>query len=329
VGDEEAMERAIGLAETARAHASPNPWVGAVVVPGDGSGPGDGATQAPGGDHAEIRALAAVGDGAAGATLYSTLEPCSHHGRTPPCVDAVIAAGVARVVIGITDPDPSVAGRGVGRLRQAGIEVTEGVLADRVSDQLAPYLKHRRTGRPWVLCKLATTADGRIAAPDGTSRWITGEEARRDVHRLRSESDAVVVGAGTVRSDDPSLTVRHVDGSDPVRVVLGAIPEGAKVRPAVSEQGELGGMLDRLGADGVVQVLVEGGAAVAGAFHRAGLVDRYVLYVAPCLLGGDDGVPLFSGAGADTMADAWRGRFRSVRQLGEDLCIELAPAVAA
>lgn len=323
--DEEAMERAVQLGAAARSRTSPNPWVGAIVVPADGSEPGEGSTQPPGGHHAELGALTVVGERALGSTLYTTLEPCSHHGRTPPCADAIVDAGVARVVIGVTDPDPEVAGEGVERLRRAGIDVTVGVAADRVAEQLAPYLKHRRTGRPWVLCKLAATADGRIAAPDGSSQWITGEEARRDAHRLRAESDAVIVGAGTVRSDDPSLTVRHVDGDDPRRIVLGSIPEGARVLPADSETGDLGGLLDRLGVDGIVQVLVEGGAAVAGAFHRAGLVDRYVLYVAPCLLGGGDGTPLFTGDGAVTMADAWRGRFHSVRQVGEDLRIELAP----
>ena len=326
--DEQAMERALHLAAGARTHASPNPWVGALVVPADGSAPGEGATRPPGGDHAEIVALRAVGARSVGSTLYTTLEPCSHHGRTPPCADAIVDAGVARVVIGIEDPDPEVAGRGIERLRAAGIDVTVGVAAALVAEQLGPYLKHRRTGRPWVLCKLAATADGRLAAPDGSSQWITGEDARRDAHRLRAESDAVIVGAGTVRADDPSLTVRHVDGPDPRRVVLGPIPDGARVLPARSESGDLGGVLDRLGAEGVTQVLVEGGATVAGAFHRAGLVDRYVLYVAPCLLGGDDGTPVFAGPGATTMADAWRGRFHSVTQVGEDLRIELTPRTA-
>jgi diaminohydroxyphosphoribosylaminopyrimidine deaminase/5-amino-6-(5-phosphoribosylamino)uracil reductase len=325
VHDEQAMDRAMQLAAGVRPRTSPNPWVGAVVVPASGSERGEGATQPPGGDHAEVVALRAAGESAAGSTLYTTLEPCSHQGRTPPCVDAIIDAEVARVVIGVTDPDPQVAGRGVDRLRRAGIEVTAGVAAEDVAEQLAPYLKHRRTGRPWVLCKLAATADGHIAAPDGSSQWITGEDARRDAHRLRAESDAVIVGAGTIRADDPRLTVRHVDGPDPRRVVLGSIPEGARVLPALSEGGDLGGVLDRLGADGVLQVLVEGGAGVAGAFHRAGLVDRYVLYVAPCLLGGGDGAPLFAGAGVATMADAWRGRFHSVNQVGADLRLELAP----
>src|SRR5438309_3039653 len=223
------MRRALELAASVRASTSPNPWVGCVIDPGGF----EGATQPPGGPHAEIVALEAAGDKARGATLVVTLEPCAHHGRTPPCVDAILAAGVARVVVGIEDPDPNVRGRGIARLREEGVEVDVGVCADDVQAQLAPYLKHRTTGRPWVVLKLAASADGRTAAPDGSSRWITGEAARAAAPRLRSESDAVIVGAGTVRVDDPSLTVRAVEGRDPLRVVLGKAPEGAKVHPAL------------------------------------------------------------------------------------------------
>ena len=175
----------------------------------------------PGGRHAEVVALDLAGEAAAGSTVYVTLEPCSHHGRTPPCAEALIAAGVARVVVGVEDPDRNVAGRGIDRLRQAGREVTVGVSSAAVRASLAAYLAHRRRGRPWVVLKLACTLDGRIAAPDGTSKWITGPEARADAHGLRAESDAILVGAGTVRADDPALTVRDADGRDPLRVVLG------------------------------------------------------------------------------------------------------------
>ncbi|MBN2624728.1 MAG: RibD family protein, partial [Acidimicrobiales bacterium] len=174
--------------------------------------------------------------------------------------------------------------------------------------------------------KLAASLDGRTAAPDGTSRWITGEAARADAHRLRAESDAVLVGAGTVRADDPSLTVRHVDGRDPLRVVLGHAPAGAKVHPCLEVQGDLGDVLDDLGDRQVLQLLVEGGATVAGAFHRAGLVDRYVLYLAPALFGGDDAPGLFSGAGAATMSDVWRGHITRVTPLGDDIRVDLQPA---
>jgi len=262
-----------------------------------------------------------------GATAYVTLEPCNHHGRTPPCADALIDAGVARVVVGVADPDPQVRGGGIERLRAAGVEVTTGVAADVVTELLAPYVRHRETGRPYVVLKLAASLDGRTAAPDGTSRWITGDAARADAHRLRAESDAVLVGAGTVRADDPALTVRHVRGRDPLRVVLGKAPPGAKVHPALELAGDLGDVLDELGRRDVIQLLVEGGATVAGEFHRAGLVDRYVVYLAPVLFGGDDAAGLFTGSGASTMADVWRGRIAGVRQLGDDIRVDLVPSV--
>jgi diaminohydroxyphosphoribosylaminopyrimidine deaminase / 5-amino-6-(5-phosphoribosylamino)uracil reductase len=314
------MGRALDLAASVRASTSPNPWVGAVIEPGGF----EGTTQPPGGRHAEIVALERAGDAARGSTMVVTLEPCPHHGRTPPCADAIIEAGVARVVVGIEDPDPNVRGKGVARLREAGVEVEVGVLADEVRAQLAPYLKHRNTGRPWLVLKLAASVDGRTAAPDGSSQWITGDEARADAHRLRAESDAVIVGAGTVRADDPSLTVRHVEGRDPLRVVLGKAPPGAKVHPAVELEGDLDGVLDELGRRGVLQAVVEGGPTVAGEFHRAGLVDRYVIYLAPALFGGDDGRPLFAGPGAPSIDEVWRGRITNVERLGADLKLELS-----
>jgi diaminohydroxyphosphoribosylaminopyrimidine deaminase/5-amino-6-(5-phosphoribosylamino)uracil reductase len=325
------MARALELAGAVRPTTAPNPWVGAVVVPaGDPGVTFEGMTAPPGGDHAEVGALArAVAAGAAaGATLYSTLEPCSHHGRTPPCVDAIVAAGVARVVIGIVDPDDQVSGRGIAALEAAGIDVRTGVCGDEVAEQLAPYLKHRRTGRPWVVLKMALTLDGRIAAADGSSRWITGEAARADAHRLRACSDAVLVGAGTVRSDDPALTVRLDDDTDvsrqPLRVVLGTAPAGARVQPAIEMRGDLDAVLDELGSRGALQVLVEGGARVAHDFHAAGLIDRYVFYLAPALSGGDDGRPVFAGPGAANIEEFWRGHLVSVERLGDDLRVEVA-----
>ncbi|MGH9059535.1 MAG: bifunctional diaminohydroxyphosphoribosylaminopyrimidine deaminase/5-amino-6-(5-phosphoribosylamino)uracil reductase RibD, partial [Acidimicrobiales bacterium] len=211
--DREAMAMAVELAASVRASTSPNPWVGAVVVAGDEVF--GGATSPPGGPHAEVVALVRAGERARGSTLYVTLEPCAHQGRTGPCADAIAAAGVARVVVAVEDPDPRVAGRGVARLIRAGVDVEVGAGADVVAEQLAPYLAHRTTGRPWVVLKLAATLDGRIAAPDGTSRWVTAAAAREDVHRLRSESDAVLVGAGTVRADDPALTVRAEPAAEP------------------------------------------------------------------------------------------------------------------
>jgi diaminohydroxyphosphoribosylaminopyrimidine deaminase/5-amino-6-(5-phosphoribosylamino)uracil reductase len=326
--DADHMRRAIEVAEAVRGRTTPNPWVGCVIVPADRPETVfEGATAPPGGPHAEIQALARAGDAARGGTVFTTLEPCAHQGRTPPCTEALIAAGVAKVIIGVVDPDANVAGRGVDALRAAGIEVEVGEQADAVRAQLAPYLKHRRTGQPWVVLKMAASLDGRTAAPDGTSRWITGPEARRDVHQLRDRCDAVLVGAGTVRADDPELTVRLDDGlerTQPLRVVLGTAPAGAKVHPALELSGPLAEVLDELGRRGILSVLVEGGAQVAHDFHAAGLVDRYVLYLAPALFGGDDGRPLFAGAGAGTMSQVWRGRLVSVVQLGEDLRVEVA-----
>jgi diaminohydroxyphosphoribosylaminopyrimidine deaminase/5-amino-6-(5-phosphoribosylamino)uracil reductase len=323
--DQELMRRAIDLAAGVRSITSPNPWVGAVLVTTDES-IFEGATEPPGQRHAEVVALDAAnaaGADVVGATMYTTLEPCSHHARTGPCADALIAAGVARVVVGIEDPDARVAGRGIERLRAAGITVDVGERADDVRTQLAPYVKHRTTGRPWVLLKLAASLDGRTAAADGSSKWITGSAARADSHRLRAESDAVIVGAGTVRTDDPALTVRDAVGDDPLRVVLGHAPPGARVHPCVELEGRLVDVLDELGRRGVVQAMVEGGPTVAGAFHREGLVDRYVVYLAPALFGGDDGRPLMTGAGAASIDDVWRGRITNVEQLGDDLRVEL------
>ncbi len=287
-----------------------------------------GATQPPGGAHAEVmalRAAAAAGALSIGSTVATTLEPCNHQGRTGPCTEALIAAGVRRVIVAIEDPDVHVAGTGIARLREAGIRVTLGVLADEVTNQLEAYLHHRRTGRPMVTLKLASTLDGRTAAPDGTSQWITSLEARRDTHQLRAEHDAILVGAGTVRTDNPTLTVRHVEGPDPKRVVLGRVPPNANVHPCIELQGPLDDVLRRLGDNGILSVLIEGGATVAHAFHAAHLVDRYVLYLAPALMGGNDGLAMFAGPGASTIAELWRGRIVSFDHVGPDLRVELRP----
>jgi diaminohydroxyphosphoribosylaminopyrimidine deaminase/5-amino-6-(5-phosphoribosylamino)uracil reductase len=326
------MAQALAAADTVRGRTSPNPWVGAVVVTASGGGSFSGATAPVGGPHAEVTALAAAGDRARDGTLYVTLEPCAHYGRTPPCSQAVIDAGIRRVVVGIEDPDPQVRGRGIAALREAGITVDVGECAAQVEEQLDAYLIHRRTGRPRVVLKLAATLDGRTAAPDGTSQWITGPEARLDAHRLRSKCDGIVVGAGTVRSDDPALTVRLPPGDpghrgpdeQPVRIVLGHAPAGAAVHPALEMEGDPGTVLDELGSRGMLQILIEGGAGVAHAFHSADLVDRYVLYLAPALFGGDDALPLFAGPGAPTLSALWRGQVLSVTSLGGDLRVELS-----
>ncbi|MGP0006803.1 MAG: bifunctional diaminohydroxyphosphoribosylaminopyrimidine deaminase/5-amino-6-(5-phosphoribosylamino)uracil reductase RibD [Acidimicrobiales bacterium] len=323
--DERFMRRAIELGQSVRRQTSPNPWVGSVVLAADGSPAGEGATSPPGGAHAEAAALAAAGELARGGTCYTTLEPCVTQGRTPPCAAALVAAGVHRVVVALIDPDDGVQGRGVASLAAAGIEVVTGVLAEAAEESLRPYLVQRRTLRPYVVLKLAATLDGRIAAPDGTSRWITGEAARGDVQRLRAESDAILVGAGTVRADDPQLTVRTDPPPlrQPLRVVLGRAPDGARVQPALEMSGDVRGVLDELGRRGVLQLLVEGGASVAGEFHRAGAVDRYVVYLTGGFLGGDDGVAMFAGPGASTMSDLWRGRLVALERFGDDVRLDV------
>ncbi len=330
-GDRGWMERAVANAARVRHSTSPNPWVGAVVVTADGTAH-DGATEPPGGRHAARVALDAAGSAAAGATVYTTLEPCNHTGRTGPCAEALLEASVARVVVAMGDPDPHVAGTGIARLKSAGIDVTVGVGADIAGEQLAPYLHHRHTGRPFVVAKLAASLDGRTAAPDGSSKWITSAGARADTHRLRAESDAILVGAGTVRADDPSLTVRDWEppegtpaAADPRRIVLGAAVPNAKVQPCLAWDGPIDRLLEQLGDEGVVQLMVEGGAGVIGDFQRAGLIDRVVLYLAPVLFGGEDAKGLFSGAGASSIDEVNRGEIVAVDRVGPDLRIEFKP----
>lgn len=324
--DEQAMQLAVATAAQARLRSRPNPWVGAVITNRNGV-VSTGATAQFGGAHAEIVALQAAGEDLRGATLYTTLEPCSHTGRTGPCTDAIISAGIARVVVGVEDPDEKVSGSGVAALRAAGISVDVGVCSAEVSQQLAPYLHHRRTKRPFVILKMACTIDGRSAAPDGTSQWITGQDARRRVHELRAESDAILVGAGTVRLDDPYLTVRGVEGVSPRRVVLGKIDSGAHMHPCLEWTGEIPDLLDKLGADGVLQLLVEGGPKVAASFHELGLVDRYIMHIAPAIAGGNAARAVIDGFAASTMAAIWRGRFVGVSNLGDDIEIIVEPNI--
>jgi diaminohydroxyphosphoribosylaminopyrimidine deaminase/5-amino-6-(5-phosphoribosylamino)uracil reductase len=337
------MQRAISLARAEQPH--PNPRVGAVIVSPDGAVVGEGAHEGAGEPHAEVVALRRAGAQARGATAYVTLEPCSHQGRTPPCTDALIAAGVARVVVGAGDPDPRVSGSGLDLLARTGVEVTSGVLADEVEAMDPGYFHHRRTGRPLVTLKLATTLDGQTAAADGTSRWITSEEARRDGHRLRSESDVVIVGAGTVIADDPRLDVRldgyrgrHprpvvVSGRRPLpprAVVLSRDPivytpaplglEVEQVTIAGAGRVDLGELIGDLGRRGYVTALVEGGATLAADLVRRGLVDRFVLYLAGKLALGV-GLPAFPGVFA-TISQAVPITIESVCSIGPDIRVE-------
>lgn len=327
------MRRAIAMADVARHRARPNPWVGSVLVCADGS-VFTGSTSPPGGPHAEIDVLNAARDhgvSTRGATIYSTLEPCSHVGRTGPCTQAIIEAGVTTVVSAIADPDIKVSGTGFAALRSAGVEVVEGVCAQEVTEQLAPYLHHRRTGRPFVILKMACTLDARTTLPGGP-RWITGDVARARVHQLRADSDAIVVGIGTVLADNPQLNVRDFEGPSPRRIVLTSskrsVPTDAAVRPCREWDGDLPSLLTELGNEGVLQLLVEGGPTVARAFHEAGLIDRYVFHVAPIVCGHADALPVFSGLPASSVADVWHGRLVSAEALGDDIEVVYAPATS-
>ena len=327
-----AMRRAIALAELGLGSTSPNPIVGCVIVGRDGSVVGEGYHVRAGEPHAEVIALRAAGGQALGATAFVTLEPCRHTGRTPPCTQALIDAGVARVVFAVADPDP-IAGHGADDLRAAGIVVDEGLLSEEAARSNAAWLHHARTGRPFVTWKCAATLDGRVAAADGTSRWITGEAARHDVHRLRARSDAIVVGTGTVLSDDPRLDVRLPDVSRPnrpLRVVVGRreVPPTAKVlddaAPTVlltdhNPKSVLAYLADR----GVVGVLLEGGPTLAGAFVAAGMVDRVVAYLAPALLGA--GPAALGDAGIETLRSALRLHIDAVDLIGDDVRIIATP----
>lgn len=327
-----AMGRALALAERGRHTVSPNPLVGCVLVR-DGEVVGEGWHYRAGGDHAEVAALRAAGDRAAGATAYVTLEPCAHTGRTGPCADALLAAGVTRVVAALADPDPLARG-GSEALRAAGVDVEFGLCEAAARRQNEVFLHGLGAGRPFVVLKAAVSIDGRIAASDGTSRWLTGAAARRRAHLLRAEADAVLVGSGTVLTDDPALTVRlpRYRGPQPLRVVLdrrGRVPHGARVRDGaaptlVCDLPDLKAVLAELWESGARSVLVEGGAQVAAAFARDGLVDKLVVHVAPLLLG-DSGRPLLAGTGPATLADAHRWRLQAVERLGGDALLTLYP----
>ena len=257
------MRRVLELAERGRGLVAPNPPVGAVVVR-DGRAIGDGFHRGPGTAHAEVVALGEAAVAARGATLYTTLEPCAHFGRTPPCTNAIIDAGIVRVVAALRDPHDIVDGRGFAQLRDAGLEVTEGVCTAEASRQLRGYVKQVRTGLPFVVLKMAATLDGKVAARDGSSRWITGEEARADAHRLRAESDAILVGSGTALADDPSLTVRDAvrAGTPPLRVLADT---RGRVEPGGETGGETGGHL----FDGDAPTLVATTERSAAAMHEA------------------------------------------------------------
>jgi len=351
--DEAWMRLALRLGQAARGRSSPNPPVGCVIVK-NGELLARGRTQPPGGDHAEAAALRKLGWKARGATAYVTLEPHNFQGRTPPCTDRLIAAGVRRVVVGVLDPNPRVAGGGMRQLKRAGIETVVGVLGDECAALLRPYRKWLTEKRPWVTLKAAVTLDGRMAARGGDARWVSGERSRLEAHRMRDRMDAILVGAGTVRADDPALTTRlpGKEGHDPKRVILDGrltVPADAKCLPdaivvctrdadaararRLEKRGaevlrlpgrngrvELGALVDELGRRELLTLLVEGGGQVHGAFIAAGLADEVTLFVAPKLIGAG-GVPLLALDGPTKMAAAWRLGAVSTRRLGDDILV--------
>jgi diaminohydroxyphosphoribosylaminopyrimidine deaminase/5-amino-6-(5-phosphoribosylamino)uracil reductase len=352
----EYMARALALAERGFGLAPPNPVVGALLVK-DGRVVGEGWHEGPGSPHAEMAAISAAGGDARGATLYTTLEPCAHHGRTPPCAPAIVDAGVTEVIVAALDPNPVVDGRGIRSLRDSSLRVTEGLLQEPAERMNAGFAKHVRTGLPYVTLKLAASLDGKTAARDGSSRWITGEDARHDAHRLRARSGAIVVGAGTVVADDPSLSVRldGFRGRQPLRVVVdgrGRIPrsvaifdrsaptlvattasapaevrrewEDAGAEVVVMENGRermvpLRKLVELLGKRDVQDVLIEGGPTIAWAVVEGRLVDRMVLYFAPKLIGGERAPGILDGAGIPDISEAISLTVTDVTWMGDDL----------
>lgn len=360
--DQEYMRLALDLARSAKGNTNPNPLVGAVLVK-DGVIVGTGLHRKAGEPHAEVHAFRMAGEHAKGATLYVTLEPCSHYGKTPPCAKLVKESEVARVVVAMEDPNPEVAGRGIQLLRDAGIEVEVGVLEEEAKRLNERFIHNMLTARPFVISKFAMTLDGKIATHTGHSQWITGEVARQEVHQLRHEVDAILVGVGTVLADNPSLTTRlpQGNGKNPIRIILDSklrTPLDANVIDtneaktilvtsedadlnvvstyeekgvqvlciAKTENGlDLDAMLEQLYQLGITDVLVEGGGAVNASFLRAGLIQKYLVYMAPKVLGGQNSVSPFTGQDVETINAAELVEFSEVEKIGDDLRITAYP----
>jgi diaminohydroxyphosphoribosylaminopyrimidine deaminase / 5-amino-6-(5-phosphoribosylamino)uracil reductase len=354
------MRRALDLAAHARGRTSPNPMVGAVLVK-SGEVVGEGFHAYAGSDHAEVAALREAEEAAMGATLYVGLEPCCHQGRTPPCVERIVGAGIRRVVAACEDPNPAVSGKGIEALRAAGLQVDVGVLTEEAAQLNEAFFTHIRTGRPFVILKAAASLDGKIATRTGESRWITGEAARHRVHQLRNEVDAVLVGIGTVLRDDPSLTTRLgiTDQRDPARVIvdnLARLPLRAKVvnrastaptllavsqtaprarLEALEREGiqvivvdgsprrvSLGHLMEALGKLGFLSVMIEGGAEINASAFREGVVDKALLFLAPILIGGKSAPTAVGGQGIESLGQATRLRDLRIERFDDDILLE-------
>ena len=355
--DETQMRRALELAERGRGGVEPNPMVGAVVLDAQGGKVAEGWHEQFGGPHAEVNAFAQSGERARGGTLYVTLEPCCHFGKTPPCTKAVIAAGIRRVVVAMRDPFPKVDGGGIRELENAGIEVVVGVCEKEAIALNTPYLKLLRTGKPWVIAKWAMSLDGKIATRTGDSKWVSGEESRAHAHALRGQVDGILVGSGTVFADDPLLTARPPGRRTLTRIVLtrsGQLPEACKLRTTARETpvivfttaegadrlngwkadgaeviavGGIGDMLSELGNRRFTNLLVEGGAGIHGAFHDADEIDEVRVYLAPKLIGGKDAVSPVAGLGIGKLSEGSGWETVMVEQFAGDVCITSRRAV--
>lgn len=356
------MLKALALGEKARISAPPNPWVGCVLVKNDKI-IGEGFSEPAGDRHAEVVAIANATESTIGATAYVTLEPCSHTGRTPPCTNALVKAGISRVVVAVTDPDVRVAGNGLAMLRQAGVDVMVGVCASEVEASLAPYLHQRKTLKPYNILKMALSVDGRCAASDGTSRWISSEQARENAHRLRAESQAILVGAGTAITDNPQLTVRLEDiylPNPPLRVVVDSrgrlntpshlldiskaptliatsdlcpldvqkrwLDLGVEVAilPYHGKGIDLEALLQLLGKRGIIQLLTEGGSNLHSSLLQEGLCDRLIIYFGACVLG-DRGKPAFDQLPIASMKETIRLKLIDIMQCGDSIRVDYTP----
>ena len=357
MNDEQYMQLALDLAASAQGKTNPNPLVGAVIVK-DGMIVGTGLHRKAGEPHAEVHAFRMAGEHAKGATLYVTLEPCSHFGKTPPCANLVKDSGVSRVVVAMQDPNPSVAGRGIQLLRDAGIEVEVGMLEEKAYRLNERFIHNMLTSKPFIISKFAMTLDGKIATANGHSQWITSEVARAHVHELRDKVDGILVGIGTVLADNPSLTTRLANrqGKNPTRIVLDrqlrtpldfqiantelaptiivtAVEDEARLTPykergikiVHEDKADLQAVLTALYAQGITDILVEGGGEVNAAFLQAGLINKYFVYVAPKVLGGRQSITPFTGEDLQSMNDAKQLQFEKVEMIGEDLFITAYP----